>query len=52
MPIAAVPKYLGRNFKNASPALRFSMLLPLWRVSRGRLLYHKRRKGKDNETLV
>lgn len=34
MPIAAVPKYLGRNFKNASPALRFSMLLPLWGVNR------------------
>lgn len=34
MPIAAVPKYLGRNFKNASPALRFGMLLPLWGVNR------------------
>ena len=33
MPIAAVPKYLGRNFKNASPALRFGMLLPLWGVN-------------------
>lgn len=34
MPVAAVPAYLGRNFKNASPALRFSMLLPLWGVNR------------------
>lgn len=30
MPIAAVPKYLGQNFKDASPALRFGMLLPVW----------------------
>lgn len=30
MPIAAVPNYLGRNFKDASPALRFGMLLPIW----------------------
>ena len=34
MPIAAVPKYLGQNFKDASPALRFGMLLPLWGVNR------------------
>lgn len=30
MPIAAVPNYLGRVFKEASPALRFGMLLPVW----------------------
>ena len=34
MPVAAVPAYLGQNFKNASPALRFGMLLPLWGVNR------------------
>lgn len=34
MLVAAVPTYLGRNFKNASPALRFGMLLPLWGVNR------------------
>lgn len=34
MPIAAVPNYLGRNFKDASPALRFGMLLPLWGINR------------------
>lgn len=34
MLVAAVPAYLGRNFKNASPALRFGMLLPLWGVNR------------------
>lgn len=32
MPIAAVPLYLGSNFKDASPALRFGMYLKLWGV--------------------
>ncbi len=27
---AAVPAYLGKNFKDASPALRFNMYLPIW----------------------
>jgi CRISPR-associated protein Cmr6 len=31
MPIAAVPNYLGHNFQNASPGLRFGMYLPIWR---------------------
>lgn len=30
MPVAAVPAYLGRNFQDASPGLRFSILLPIW----------------------
>lgn len=30
MPIAAVPAYLGKDFKHASPGLRFGMLLPIW----------------------
>lgn len=30
MPIAAVPAYLGNDFKEASPGMRFSMLLPIW----------------------
>ncbi len=30
MPIAAVPKYLGQDFKNASPGMRFGMYLKLW----------------------
>jgi CRISPR-associated protein Cmr6 len=30
MPIAAVPTYLGNDFRNASPALRFGLLLPIW----------------------
>lgn len=30
MPIAAVPSYLGRDFKDASPGMRFGMYLPTW----------------------
>ncbi|MEW6245665.1 MAG: type III-B CRISPR module RAMP protein Cmr6 [Nitrospirota bacterium] len=30
MPIAAVPSYLGNDFTEASPALRFGLLLPIW----------------------
>ena len=30
MPIAAVPAYLGKNFKDASPGMRFGMYLTLW----------------------
>lgn len=30
MPIAAAPAYLGREFKDASPALRFGLLLAIW----------------------
>ena len=32
MPIAAVPEYLGSDFSDASPALRFGMYLKLWGV--------------------
>jgi CRISPR-associated protein Cmr6 len=35
MPIAAVPAYLGSEFKDASPGLRFGMYLKLWGVNRG-----------------
>jgi CRISPR-associated protein Cmr6 len=34
MPIAAVPTYLGNEFKDASPALRFGMYLKLWGINR------------------
>lgn len=34
MPIAAVPAYLGNDFKQASPGMRFNMLLPLWGIDR------------------
>jgi CRISPR-associated protein Cmr6 len=30
MSIAAVPAYLGKDFKDASPGLRFGLLLPIW----------------------
>ena len=30
MPIAAVPEYMGRDFRSAPPALRFGMYLKLW----------------------
>ncbi|MDF9391726.1 MULTISPECIES: type III-B CRISPR module RAMP protein Cmr6 [Methylococcus] len=30
MPIAAVPQYLGQDFKDASPGMRFGLLLPIW----------------------
>ncbi|MFA7667751.1 MAG: type III-B CRISPR module RAMP protein Cmr6 [Burkholderiaceae bacterium] len=33
MPIAAVPNYLGKNFRDASPGLRFGMLLPVWNLA-------------------
>ena len=41
MPIAAVPAYLGTDFRSASPGLRFGMYLPLWGVNRrtGQLLW-------------
>ncbi len=34
MPIAAVPKYLGHDFHQASPGMRFSMYLKLWGINR------------------
>lgn len=30
MPIAAVPNYLGQDFKDASPGMRFGLYLQLW----------------------
>jgi|GEM_PF-2254702 len=30
MSIAAVPSYLGQDFKGASPGMRFGLLLPIW----------------------
>jgi len=34
MPIAAVPAYLGHDFKDASPGMRFGMYLKLWGINR------------------
>jgi CRISPR-associated protein Cmr6 len=33
MPIAAVPEYLGKDFSQASPGLRFGLYLPLWGIN-------------------
>lgn len=33
MPIAAVPAYLGKDFRTASPGMRFGMFLELWGVN-------------------
>jgi len=32
MPVAAVPAYLGRDFADASPAMRFGIFLPIWKA--------------------
>lgn len=34
MPTAAVPEYLGKDFSEASPGLRFGMYLTVWGVNR------------------
>jgi CRISPR-associated protein Cmr6 len=34
MPIAAAPAYLGKDFKDASPGMRFGMYLQLWGINR------------------
>lgn len=34
MPIAAVPRYLGNDFAEASPGMRFGMYLKLWGLDR------------------
>ncbi|SFF47526.1 RAMP superfamily protein [Fontimonas thermophila] len=34
MPIAAVPAYMGQDFKDASPGMRFGMCLKLWGINR------------------
>lgn len=34
MPIAAVPDYLGQEFRSASPGMRFGMYLMLWGIDR------------------
>lgn len=42
MPVAAVPNYIGQQFDEASPALRYNLLLPARRNSReGRGLWGK-----------
>lgn len=49
MPIAAVPRYLGEEFKNASPGMRFGMYLTLWGKNRrtGEVLWTKKDVGYE-----
>lgn len=35
MPVAAVPQYLGKDFSQASPGLRFGLYLPIWKGQPG-----------------
>lgn len=50
MPIAAAPNYLGRDFKEASPALRFGLLLPVWTTRRDQEVdLNKRAEAKSRE---
>jgi len=50
MPVAAVPAYLGQDFKDASPGLRFGMYLPIWteRADQEEEV-HKRAEAKSRE---
>jgi CRISPR-associated protein Cmr6 len=43
MPVAAVPAYLGDEFKDASPGLRFGLLLPIWTNRRDQEVEVKKR---------
>jgi len=49
MPIAAVPNYLGQDFREASPGLRFGMFLRLWGINRrtNALLWSKQDTGYE-----
>ncbi|MHB1573446.1 MAG: type III-B CRISPR module RAMP protein Cmr6 [Acidithiobacillus sp.] len=50
MPIAAIPRYLGDHFEEASPALRFGMLLPFWTAREDQEKYiQERAAGKSRE---
>jgi len=44
MPIAAVPKYLGQNFRDASPGMRFGMYLALWSRNHQKLTFKDENK--------
>jgi len=54
MPIAAVPAYLGNDFKEASPGLRFGMLLPIWTERKDQEVEVKKRaeaKSREGEEI-
>lgn len=48
MPIAAVPKYLGSNFKDASPGLRFGLYLAIWMTYQDQVSEVKRRAASGS----
>ena len=48
MPIAAVPAYLGKDLKDASPGLRFSIYLPIWTERTDQEQDVKKRAGTKN----
>lgn len=50
MPVAAVPAYLGQDFKDASPGMRFGMYLPIWTERADQEAeVHKRAEAKSRE---
>jgi CRISPR-associated protein Cmr6 len=50
MPIAAVPAYLGNDFKDASPGMRFGLLLPIWTTRQDQEAdVHKRAEARSRE---
>ena len=50
MPIAAVPEYLGKDFKTASPGQRFGVYLPIWTARADQEAdVHKRAEAKSRE---
>lgn len=50
MPIAAVPEYLGKDFKTASPGQRFGVYLPVWTARADQEAdVHKRAEAKSRE---
>lgn len=50
MPVAAVPAYLGQDFRDASPGMRFGMYLPIWTTRTDQEdEVHKRAEAKSGE---
>ncbi len=58
MPIAAVPDYLGQDFSDASPGMRFGMYLPLWTARADqeaqirKMANHKSPEGQELEQIL
>jgi CRISPR-associated protein Cmr6 len=55
MPVAAVPKYLGSDFKEASPGLRFGLYLAIWTTREDQVREVNSRaakKSKEGQSLA